>query len=364
MTKREKYLKALRNEAADELIWVPNFDYWYQVNKARGTLPEPYRHLSRNDLVRAIGATLWNRVPGLKTIRDKSVREDWQIQSDRNIHTFETPIGSIREVYRQTEDTHSSKAVTEHFIQDLDTLKVMRYVVEATSYEPDYEPVHQALAETGDDGVVLHMSFCVPFIQFAKTDAGYLNGYYLWMDHRNEVDALIREYSARFLEGYRVLAAGPADMISTGDNMDGTMISPTIFKEYALPFYRETAEILSAGGKIFAGHWCGRTQSLLDQLPGSGLDVVEAVVTRPMADLGLEQALALLNGQVVLQGGIPAVLVCDEGGSRDDFARYIQETILPLKGRRGFILGMSDNVPPNADFHRIATLAAMIRQPA
>jgi len=62
----------------------------------------------------------------------------------------------------------------------------------------------------------------------------------------------------------------------------------------------------------------------------------------------------------VLQGGIPSVLVCEEGGSREDFERYIQEVIVPLKGRRGFILGMADNVPPNADFARVKAVATLI----
>jgi len=119
-------------------------------------------------------------------------------------------------------------------------------------------------------------------------------------------------------------------------------------------------KITSARGKIFEGHWCGRTQTLLPLVPGCGLDVVEAIVTRPMADISLAEALDVLQGEVVLQGGIPAVLVCEEGGSRDDFKRYIEEVILPLKGRKGFILGMSDNVPPNADFARVEMVADLI----
>ena len=63
---------------------------------------------------------------------------------------------------------------------------------------------------------------------------------------------------------------------------------------------------------------------------------------------------------VVLQGGIPSVLVCNEGGTLEDFKRYMEEVILPLRGRPGFVLGMSDNVPPNADFRRVEQVAALI----
>ena len=71
-------------------------------------------------------------------------------------------------------------------------------------------------------------------------------------------------------------------------------------------------------------------------------------------------ALDMLKGEVVLQGGIPSVLVCKEGGTREDFGKYMKEIIRPLKRKKGFILGMSDNVPPNADFWRIERVAELI----
>lgn len=361
MTKREGFLKALRNEKVDELVWAPNFDYWLSASRAEGTLPEKYKGMSRNDIVRSIGAYIWNRVSGFKTIVDRSVKEITWIEGRNLIHEIETPLGAVRAVHVESEGRHRSKVLREHFVKDLETLKIMKYIVEATHYEPDYGPTYQALSETVDDGIVLHMSFCVPFIQFAKTDAGYLEGYYMWMDYREEVESLINLYFEKFLEGYRILADGPADVISTGDNMDGTMISPEIFKEYAVPFYQEAKKIIAEKGKIFEGHWCGRTQSLLSLVPGCGLDVVEAIVTRPMADITLTEAVDMLEGKVVLQGGIPAVLVCEEGASREEFERYVNEVILPMKGRKGFILGMSDNVPPNADFSRIESIAGLIK---
>jgi hypothetical protein len=364
LTKRERFLKALRNEPVDELVWAPNFDYWLGVNREENTLPEKYRDMSRNDIVRAVGATIWNRASGLKAVRDPAVKERTETAPDgAQIQWIQTPVGTIRQVHSPTlgEGPRRSPHLSEHFVKDLESLRVMRYVAEATHYEADYERTRQALRETGDDGIVLNPCFCVPFIQFAKTDAGYVQGFYLWTDHRKEVDALIAAYFDGFLQGYRVLADGPADVVATGDNMDGTTISPPIFREYAIPFYQEARRILAPKGKIFEGHWCGRTQSLLPQVPGCGLDVVEAIVTRPMADVSLAEALDMLRGEVVLQGGIPSVLVCEEGGRDEDFERYIREVVVPLKGRKGFILGLSDNVPPNARFSRVEAVAGLIR---
>ena len=361
MTKRERYLNAMLAKPVDELVWAPNLDYWLYVNTSEGTLPDKYVGMSRNDIVRSIGGYIWNRAGGLKTVHDISVRERHTAEGATLVHEYETPIGTIREVFNESEGKKRSKSLVEHFVKDMDSLKIMKYIVEATHYEADYEATNNALRETGNDGIVLNQYFCVPFIQFAKTDVGYINALYMWNDFKKVIDEYLNLIQLKFLQGYSVLADGPADVIATGDNMDGFMISPDIFSEYAIPFYKEVKKICAAKGKIFEGHWCGRTQILLPMSLGCGLDVLEAIVTRPMADISLCEALDILDGKIVLQGGVPAVLVCDEGGSGNEFERYIKETILPLKKRRGFILGMSDNVPPNADFSRIEAVEELIR---
>jgi len=360
MTKRERYLRALRNEQVDQLVWAPNFDYWLNVNTAEGTLPARYAGMSRNDIVRAIGGYIWNRASGIKSVLDRSVEFFQDENPERLVYEYRTPVGTIRSVYLKTETEHRSKFLSEHFVKDIESLRIMKYVVEATHYEPDFAPTLKALEETGDDGIVLNPAFCVPFIQFAKIDAGYVNGFYMWTDYRKEVDELVNAYFKNFLQCYEILASSPADVITTSDNMDGLMISPAIFKEYAVPFYQEAKKIFAKNGKIFEGHWCGRTQNLLPLVPECGLDVVEAIVTRPMADITLQEALDMLGGKVVLQGGIPSVVVCNEWGTLDDFRRFVEETIVPLKGRKSFILGMSDNVPPNADFHRVEMVSQLI----
>lgn len=361
MTKRQRFLKAMRNEPVDGLVWAPNFDYWLNVNRAEGTLPEQYVGMSRNDIVRAIGGTIWHRSRGMKSVLDGTVRHESRDVGDDVVQEYHTPVGSIRQVYGNTEGRHRSKALVEHYVKDLDSLRVLKYVVEATHYEADYEPVRQALQDTGDDGVVVNQSHCVPFLQFAKTDAGYMNGILMWHDYREEVDGLINLYFEKYLQAYAVLADGPADVLAICDNMDGVMVSPSIFREYAAPFYREVKKIASPKGKILEAHWCGRTETLLGLVPGTGIDVLEAIVTRPMSAITMEEALNLVRGEVAIQGGVPSVAVCAEGFTDGQFEQYLAENVLPLKGRRGFILGMGDNVPPNAVFRRVEQVARLIQ---
>ncbi|MCL2813366.1 MAG: hypothetical protein FWD23_02070 [Oscillospiraceae bacterium] len=362
MTKRERYLAAMRRDPTDgELVWAPNFDYWLAVNGAGATLPEAYVNKSRNDIVRAIGASIWNRAGALLTSQDPKIKHtSGKRPNGASYHEITTPVGTVYEEFMPSESKHSSYAHTKHFITDRQSLRVMTYIAQGTDYSVDFENARKALKETGDDGIVLHQLLCVPLIQFAKTDAGYMNAFYLMEDYPEDVGCLLSVYHKKYVEAFKMLAGTTADVIEFGDNMDEVMISPKLFKRYAVGFYQECKSALKGSGKILAAHWCGRTQHLLPLLPETGIEVVEAVVTSPMADISLKNALEALDGKVALQGGIPAVMVCADVISPAEFENYIESTILALKGMPGFILGMSDNVPPNADFSRVEMIAKLI----
>ena len=363
ITKRERFLAALRRQPTDgELVWAPNFDYWLAVNRAQGTIPEKYKNMNRNDIVRAVDASIWNRAHSLDWHYDPSIKHKYgKRENGVHYHEITTPIGSIYEESAPTESEHSSYAHTKHFITDLDSLRVMTYIAESAQPAVNFDSTYKAIEETGDDGIVLNGACCVPLIQFAKTDAGYMNAFYLLEDYPDEVERLISIYHKKTVESYKLLAATPADVIAFGDNMDEVMITPKLFERYAVEFYQECKSMLKGTDKIMEVHWCGRTQHLLPLVPKTGIDVVESVVTEPMADITLEAALDILDGKVTLQGGIPSVMVCPEIVSQRDFEHYIESVIMKQKGRKGFILGMADNVPPNADFSRIEMIAKLIK---
>jgi len=125
MTRRETYLKALRNETVSSLVWAPNFDYWLSVNTAEGTLPEKYTDMSRNNIVRAVNGYIWHRTVGLKTVLDDSVKEIFTKDGDNSIRELRTPVGTVREVYSRTEGEHRAVHQTEHLIKDLASIRVL-----------------------------------------------------------------------------------------------------------------------------------------------------------------------------------------------------------------------------------------------
>ncbi|HOX38047.1 MAG TPA: uroporphyrinogen decarboxylase family protein [Candidatus Brocadiia bacterium] len=359
MTRKERYLAALRGRQTDELVWAPNFDWWYSINRQQGTIPEAYAGLEPNDLIRAVDATIWRRVGIMKSSRD-GVTSESRTEDGRRVTITKTPVGEVRTVHIQASDFSGAWFLKEHAVKTVDDLRVMRYIVESEHDEPHFEPALKALKEVGDDGIVLTCLHAVPYIQFAKVDVGYEDAFYLMQDYPKEVDEFLEVCMAKFLEAYRIAAKCPLELISNGDNMDCWTTPPDYFKKYAIPYYHAVREILHPAGKIAQGHWCGRVEGILSLVPDCGLDVIEAVTPRPMTRLDMVDALDVCSGKVVIQGGLPSILMCEQGGTRDDLARFLNDLLDKIGHRPGFILGMGDNVPADADFHRVRMVSDIV----
>lgn len=358
MTRRERYTTILCKGKADTLVWAPNFDHWLHVNRENGTLPGEYAGMNRNDIVRAVGGTIWARTNVLCS-ETPNVRVRREENPGEFIRTFyETPVGCAETLQCYATDLTKALFLREHMIKRVEDIRVVKFIVQDTRYTLDAEPFLRSEEDVGDDGISLvGLPWCVPFIQFGKTDAGWVQGLYLWADHPDEVEELLDAYTRKAEEAAELLARSPCLVVNSGDNMDELTMPPNLFERYAVPYYKRVSKILHDGGKILKVHWCGRTKRLLPLVHGTGIDVIEALVTAPMTDLTIAEALDELKGEVVIQGGVPSVLMCEEGGTREELSRYLENLLRIVPIGEWFVLGMSDNVPPDADFDRVKLIS-------
>lgn len=358
MTLKERMLIALSGGRPDAYTWAPNLDHWMYVNTANKTLPEDLVGLSRNDLVRKIGGVLWARSAAFSMKYDETVtRETQQDQPGTIRYLYHTPVGTVSTFNEQSSDPTGTWFMTELMLKEGKDFPVVRYMIEHTVYTPTYDTFVKDEAAVGDDGVTLFQFLpSCPYQEYMIRLAGWENGAYLMADYPNEVAALLETLELKALEGMRIIADSPATVCEVNDNMDGRLTSPGAFRKYNLPFYQKAAEILHAKGKLYGSHFDGAVGTLLEMLPDTGLDFIEALTPPPMGNCTIADCTRILKGKVAVHGGIAASMTLPTV-SREDYIRHVEEALRGAGDGTAFVLGMGDNVPPDADFDRIRQTA-------
>jgi uroporphyrinogen decarboxylase len=114
------------------------------------------------------------------------------------------------------------------------------------------------------------------------TLASLIRGMDAWMmdlldpEKEEYVFALLEYCTSVTVQFIRHMGATGADMTSNGDSVAGPdLVSPSIFRRYALPYDRRVAEASHALGLPYILHICGNTSAILDDMIATGADGLE-----------------------------------------------------------------------------------------
>jgi len=342
MTRRERIMAATRKERADKL---PFFHYWRHCQT--GWAERECRN-------RGMGVN-WVRPPYIEKLHDVEVTEQRLMVAGRPIirRTFSTPIGSVYEdEYREpgVGQWHANRSwrgsvpwITERLIKTPDDYRVVKYIVEHTEYFADYFPVEQAMDWLGEEGVVLdglpHSPMQMLMIHWVGSEGGRI--FYHLADYPELVVDLARVISKSREPLYEIAAKSPAPITLCGDNIDGVLVNPKLFREYFMPEYEKQAKVLHAHNKLMAVHMDGRLNVLKELIPQTPIDIVEAVHPPPMGDLPIGEALSRWKDKVVWLGFPGAIYTCGPGATKE-FALELLKEVAP--GDR-LVLTMSTEHP-------------------
>lgn len=361
MTNKERMILGLTGGQPDRIAWAPNFDWWLSINTRKGTLPEQYRNLSRNDIARKVGAAIWARAGLIGSKYTEDVKVSSRREGDKIYTFYKTPIGTLQTMQQVAPEWTNAVFLKEHMVKRVEDLKVLNFIIENTIYYPTFEEFIKVEQEVGDDGIALFQGApSVPMIQLMKTYIGWVEGLYMLHDHTKEMEETADIMTKKAIEVYELIAESPAKVIETNDNLDERTFSPRLFQKYGLPFYRQMSEIVHKKGKIYKSHACGFVEHLLPMIKESGLDAIEAFPTYPMNDLTIKEAKNILEGKVSIMSGIPSVIMFKKVMKDEEFKDYVLRLLDDIQPGNGFVLGMADNVPADADFERVPMISEIL----
>jgi len=159
---------------------------------------------------------------------------------------------------------------------------------------------------------------------------------------RPKEEDILEKLHASLKRYVEVLAASPAQVVIQYENTSTTLLSPTIFRRYCLPYLNDYADILKAAGKIYLIHMCGTLRALTDDIGQGHFNGICDVAPPPTGDLPLDEAAVKLPEKAVVGGIDPNTFICQDAES---VKAQVSNLIKRIKPFRGVLLGSADVTP-------------------
>jgi hypothetical protein len=355
-------LAVLEKRHPDRIPWVPRLELWYEAARRTGSLPERYRGLSLRDIERDLGVGTPAREGRIVVEQLRGVEVNVEQSDGGTLTRYVTPVGSVSTRWQQPEllaRVGIAGRETEPMIKGPEDYRVAEYIVEHTEMTPDYAAYVQYEEEVGEDGVPLVALGDCPMGLVMRHYIGWGRAHLELHDHRTEVERLCQVLAEQMRERVKLAAASPARLFLLGVHFDCQMIPPSLFREHFVPHCQEFAQALHSAGKLMACHADADASLLLPSIEDAGYDMAECFVTAPMVPCTLAQARRAWGDRVIIWGGIPSVILCEP---YDDayFEGYMLEILATIAPGDAFVLGVADNVMPEADIDRVARVTEIV----
>ena len=364
-------------------------DLWYIANRARGSLPNGFAGLNTVEIAERFGfachavradftltrpaESLMLRGFALDNHPDYPYRVElrglpFKFEHDaENLKTeISTPAGSLLTHIRQsagmTREGVSVPFVLSHPIRSLEDFEPVAQVYEHIEVLPAPEQYAAFRRRLGEQGVaVAHgLNVASPMHLLLHDLIAMDNFFYLYMDVRERLHELAERIAPFFDKVLEAVLDSDCDLFFWGGNYDQNTTYPDFFAREIRPWLRRAAQRAEKRGKRLLTHTDGENRLLLPFYPDSGFHVAESVCPSPMTQLTLKEFRDGVGGRFAVWGGVPAVALLEDAMSEREFAAYLDRMFGELGDGRGLILGVSDNVPPEADLGRLEEIGRRI----
>jgi hypothetical protein len=358
LTPKQRLLRALRCQKVDRVPWAPFLAYWWESQ------PAEVQAKGQIEVLRAMGADpLLRGFPGPYRVIHSNCQERSWVEGKRRITELETTAGCLRWVH-----VYSSHGNTwflwEHPLKTEGDFRIFEAYLDDIRIEPDYELLANAMAEHGENALLL------PLVGlFMKT--GFQSMLEHWVGTEELVYALADFPETvldvlgrlRYLDvlTVKIAARSPGEAFIFWEDTSTTNISPKWFRAYVAPAIQEWAEILHANGKLLVHHACGHMRALLPVEAELGIDAIDSLTPPPTGDVELWEARNVLGQDVCIIGGIdPVVFLNSTLAELEAYVCRLVSRIPP----EGLIVANSDSCPPGVSFDKFRLVGQILREVA
>jgi uroporphyrinogen-III decarboxylase len=386
MTERERIISVLKRQKPDRVPWATRLDIWFGSHSRTGDLPVKYQNV---DLMRIyddlnVGRQSYVRIANMKLhqvemvvdFNDQEVYREHapvlpfpdardfvpRIEPGETTVTFKTPVGNTHVRYATNPEIlegYLQPFLRCRILNDERDYPIVQWILSHAEVVPNYDAFVAREAEIGEKGLTIGMMDRVPFQRILLDFLGEERCFYEMVDHPARFMHLYDQLSEIDQEYIRIALKAPAFMVEYGDNFDGQMTNPRLFKKYCLAHLQEASEKIHAVGKVFGSHMDGDMHHLIDLVLETGLDVVESFSPAPLTSVSFDRAWEVWNNNVIMWGAIPSIIFEDE--TPPDLFEHEVMNILTTVVPDGFIiLGIGDQAVQRTRPDRIQYVAKLL----
>jgi len=363
MTYRQRLQAILDGGVPDRVAWVPRLDIWYQAHRASGTLPPALRGLRLAEAEEWLGMGHSARKAVVYHLTCVGAEERTRREGSCLIHTFVTPRGEASCVWHHPAEAQQqgiAAILVEPYVRSARDYEVMQYVAEHLHFVPDYATYRVYDAEVGEKGYPLVVLGQSPIHLIMRHWLGYERFCYEMADAPGRVEALWEALEESYRAMWEVVARSPACLVLHGVHFCAALAPPPLFRRYFVPYFQAFNERMHRAGIRVAFHADADLTGLLELVLECGFDVADCLATHPLVRCTFEEARRSWGECIVIWEGVPSVIL-ERSYDRVRFENYVLALLEQTTGRSHFILGVSDNIMPGAEFERLVWIRDILR---
>ena len=359
MTLRERLETVFHGGTPDAMVWYADLTYWYGAHARIGDLPERWRG------PRGIGQIhrdfhVGEYVGGCNAYRmahGDGVTIMARENQERCITTWNTPIGTLRAVSEYSPLSFSSGCL-EHAVKEPADLQVLRYLMAQRRYSAHPEALEQVETEYAEYGLPILAVPASPISELNKSWCGVMTLSYLLADVPEEVEATLEDIAASQQQAYRLTAESPCPYVMICENLSAETMGG-YFDRYIRDYLSDQVAYLHAHGKKVIIHIDGTLRGVVERIADTGIDCIDAMTPKPVGDVGLDEIRALTGDNILILGGLPGAMFAPPFTAAD-LEQHVREIIRLHKDSGRFMLGVADQVPPNADIEPVHLVSELV----
>ncbi len=354
---RQMILDVFEGREPGGVIWQPRIDFWYEVNKKRGTLPSHLKDFSLMDLYDYCHASVrYFNFPLRLHYKNVVITEQWE--NEKSLRRFwETPMGKLTEVLHY-DDYLLSRYNSEYLLKTAEDFNVFQYILQNEDWSIDKEVYEQNEKLVENRGLTQFYSRRTPIQNLFIELMGFENTILFMADYPKVVEHYLEVQTYADDVMYDVICAQHTPVFNLGENIDHHMDPPPIWRKYLQPQYERRCEQLHAAGIHTSIHVDGAMKRLLRDLPMCPTESIEACTPLPQGDVTLEE-IKLALGDKILLDGIPAIFFLPMVPLEE--LKACTEEVVRLFYPH-LILGASDEVPPDSDIERVRMVGEWVQE--